>query len=135
MELLRRAILSLIFLDNFAMRSIKRVFPRNWRLAGKCNKCGKCCKEICLSISPLLLKAKYPLKLIIAWVSWLFDFTFKGVDLNNNYLVFECRHLGPEGLCNNYFWRSNVCRNYPILDYFDEPVLYPWCGYKVDKAK
>lgn len=131
MQIFRKIILSLVFLDNFIMRSIKSVFPRDWELSGGCKKCGKCCQEIFMGIRPILLKAKYPLKIIVAWIEWLFDFKLKSIDRQSSHLIFTCNNIGPDGLCKNYFWRPNICRNFPIVDYFEEPNPHSWCGYKI----
>jgi Fe-S-cluster containining protein len=65
----------------------------------------------------------------IRWISWLFDFVLLRIDHENNALVFTCRNLTPEGKCGNYFWRPNICRNYPLVDYFEEPKFLPGCGF------
>jgi uncharacterized protein len=134
MKWLKRTLIIIFILDSRLMRGIKRYFPRSWKLQGQCSQCGQCCRDIRLSINPVLLKAKYPLKIIIAWISWVFDFYLKKIDVERDLLVFGCRHLGQDGKCRNYFFRSHLCRNYPIVEYFEQPVTLPNCGYKVVKT-
>ncbi|NQT29407.1 MAG: hypothetical protein HQ596_02430 [Candidatus Saganbacteria bacterium] len=131
MQLLKRFLITFILLDNVLTNIPKKVFFRtHWVLEGKCKQCGKCCEEIYLKITPRQLSSKLFAKLAIWWITWLFDFILLKVDYDNHYLIFTCKHRKPDGRCGNYFWRPNVCRNYPLVDYFDEPKVLPGCGYK-----
>jgi hypothetical protein len=131
MRLLKRAIISLVLLDNFLTYFPKKIFfPTRWVLEGKCKQCGSCCKAIYLKITPRQLSSKFFTGLAVAWTKWIFDFILLEIDYDNNYLVFTCKHHRPDGRCGNYFWRPNICRNYPLMDYFDEPKFLPDCGYK-----
>jgi len=133
MKYLKRLIIIFILLDNLITQSLKRLFKTNYRIEGKCKKCGVCCQEILLKIHPNLLKGELITKTVIAWISWIFDFYLLYIDRENGYLAFSCYHRLPDGSCGNYFWRPSVCRNYPLVDYFKKPELLPGCGYKVVK--
>jgi len=129
MLVIKRAIMSIILLDNFVSNLVKKPFKTAYKLDGTCKKCGKCCREIALAAHPAILSSKLTTEIVARWISWIFDFFLVRVEYDKNYLIFGCKNLGPDGKCLNYRWRPNVCRNYPIVDYFDKPVFYPWCGY------
>jgi Fe-S-cluster containining protein len=80
-------------------------------------------------MTPAQIRSRLFTNLAVRWIGWLFDFIFLGIDAENDYLIFTCRHLTPEGKCGNYFWRPNICRNYPLVDYFEEPTFLPGCGF------
>jgi len=128
--MIRKFFLSLALTDNIVSNLAKSPFRTKWCLEGKCNKCGKCCQEIGLKIDPRLLSSKFITNIIVRWISWLFDFYLIGIDHKRLYLFFGCKHKMPDGTCGVYKWRPSVCRNYPIIDYFEEPALFPECGYK-----
>lgn len=130
MKLFKRLIISFILLDNFLTNLCKRIlFKTRWVLVGKCRRCGTCCKEIYLKITPRQLSSKFFANLAIKWISWIFDFILLKIDYDNYYLIFTCKYRQPDGRCGNYFWRPNICRNYPLVDYFNEPKLLPGCGF------
>ncbi|MBU0671710.1 MAG: YkgJ family cysteine cluster protein [Candidatus Margulisbacteria bacterium] len=135
MRPLKRFILCFVLLDNLLTNFSKRSLFRNkWQLEGACKKCGSCCKEIYLKITPRQLGSKMFARLAVKWITWLFDFILLRIDQENHYLVFTCKHVQPDGRCGNYFWRPSVCRNYPLVDYFEKPKLLPDCGfYPVEK--
>lgn len=130
MRLLKRFIIAFILLDNFLTNLPKKfLFKTRWVLEGNCKQCGTCCKEIYLKITPRQLSSKFFTALAIKWISWIFDFILLRVDYDNYYLIFTCKHRQPDGRCGNYFWRPNICRNYPLVDYFDEPKVLPGCSF------
>ncbi|HTY13314.1 MAG TPA: YkgJ family cysteine cluster protein [Candidatus Omnitrophota bacterium] len=130
---MKRFIMVFVLLDNLITGSLKRAFPTNWERTGKCKICGNCCKEILLKATPRQINSPLFANIAVRWISWLFDFILIRVDRENNYLAFTCKHITPSGKCGNYFWRPSVCRNYPLLDYFDEPKFLPNCGYSATK--
>lgn len=130
MKLLKRMIIGFVLLDNFLTNFPKKIlFKTNWVLQGKCKQCGICCQEIYLKITPRQLSSRFFTNLAIKWTSWIFDFILLRIDYDNYYLVFTCKHRQPDGRCGNYFWRPNICRNYPLVDYFEEPKMLPGCGF------
>lgn len=129
MYLLKRLIISGMLFDNRITQSLKRLFPTAFKIKGKCNQCGKCCEEILLKMTPSQIKNNFFRSLCIRWISWLYDFYLLHVDLKRGYLAFSCRHRGGDGLCRNYRFRPPLCRNYPLLDYFERPAFIKGCGY------
>jgi Fe-S-cluster containining protein len=83
-----------------------------------------------LQISPRQLASRLFTRLAVAWISWIYDFKLLKIDFDNFYLVFSCKKLGSDGKCGDYAWRPNICRNYPLVDYFEEPKFLPGCGFK-----
>lgn len=130
----KRFIISIILLDNCSTNFPKKLlFKTRWQLEGQCKRCGICCQEIYLKITPRQLSSKLFTNLAIKWISWVFDFILIKIDYENYYLVWTCKHKLVDGRCGNYFWRPSVCRNYPLVDYFDEPKFIPGCGYSARK--
>ena len=127
---LKRLIISVMVLDNFIVQNLKKLFPHKHKITGKCKQCGQCCRGILLKMTPRQIKNEFFRDLCIRWLSWLYDFILLEIDAENQYLIFTCKHLGQDGKCQNYFWRYNICRNYPLLDYFEEPRFLPGCGYE-----
>lgn len=127
--LIKRFIIALVLLDNYITNTFRGLFPKKWRRIGKCLQCGNCCKKILLQMTPTQTRSPLFRKLAIGWIAWLFDFVYLGTDFEYNYLLFTCKHLQTNGKCGNYFWRPNICRNYPLVDYFNQPSLLPGCGY------
>ena len=129
--MLKRFIISFILLDNFLTTIPKKLlFKTRWKLQGKCKQCGNCCCEIYLKITPRQLASRLFTKLAVAWISWIYDFKLLNIDYDNFYLVLTCKKTRPDGKCGDYRWRPNICRNYPLVDYFEEPKFLPDCGFK-----
>ena len=134
--LLKRLIISLMLLDNFLSNFLKcYIVKTRWVLEGQCKRCGVCCQEILLRATKAQLKSNFFRKLTIRWISWLFDFILIRVDYENNYIDFTCKQRTGSGSCGNYFWRPHICRNYPLVDYFEQPRPLPNCGFKAQPRK
>lgn len=130
MHLIKHFIISIMLLDNWITQGLKGLFPTKFKIKGQCNKCGKCCEEILLKMTPSQIHNDFFRNLCVRWLSWLYDFYLLHIDLKRGYLGFSCKHRGKDGRCQNYFWRPPICRNFPLIDYFEEPVFIPGCGYK-----
>lgn len=126
---LKRLIMIFVLLDNYLTNLFKKPFGSKWKRTGQCRQCGNCCREIYLTMTPAQIKSRLFTNLSIRWITWLFDFILLRIDYENDSLVFTCRHLTAKGKCGNYTWRPNVCRNYPLVDYFEEPKFLPECGF------
>ncbi|MDD5382085.1 MAG: YkgJ family cysteine cluster protein [Candidatus Margulisbacteria bacterium] len=129
-KILKRTIMLFVLADNFLTNLARKIFKTRWVLTGKCRQCGSCCREIYLKMTPGQLRSELFTKLSVRWLSWLFGFKLIRIDRENHYLIFSCEHLTADNKCGNYFWRPNVCRNYPLVDYFKEPGFLPGCGFK-----
>ncbi|MFC1496512.1 hypothetical protein ACFL52_03760, partial [Candidatus Margulisiibacteriota bacterium] len=80
-----------VLFDNLISQALRRLFPTQYKITGACRKCGKCCEEIRLQISPKFLTSKFFTDLVIRWTSWLFDFYLIEVDFKNQELLFSCK--------------------------------------------
>jgi Putative zinc- or iron-chelating domain len=129
-SMLRKLAIIFMLADNFVTNLVKKPFRTRWVLTGKCAKCGKCCQDIKLAIDPKLLSNAFIRELVVRWTSWVMGFDLKRIEYNPPYLVFGCKKLRQNGSCADYKWRPNVCRNYPLVDFFKEPALFGTCGYK-----
>lgn len=131
--MVRKFVLAFVILDNYLTNLTKRFFPKRYKLAGKCRQCGNCCRQIVLTMTPAQIRSKLFTDLSVRWTSWLFGFRLLEIDHEDHSLVFDCRNQTLEGKCGVYCWRPNVCRNYPLVDYFDEPKFLPGCGFTAVK--
>ncbi len=123
----------LVIADNFLGNILKRYILRpKHGIRGKCLMCGQCCRQIYLEMSPSQTKSPLFTKLALMWIQWLFNFRYLRTDIEAMSLVFECKSLLPDGKCGDYTWRPGICRNFPLLHYFKEPVFLPGCGYRPD---
>jgi len=129
MKYFKRFIMIFVLLDNMLTNLAKKMFGTRWHLQGSCRQCGNCCKRIILTMTPAQSRSPLFRKIATGWILWLFDFILLEVNEAENYLAFTCRHLRADGKCGNYFWRPNICRNYPLVDYFNEPKFLPGCGF------
>jgi hypothetical protein len=127
--MIRQFILSLVLAYNWLTNLAKRPFPTRWHLTGRCRQCGQCCRRIILTMTPAQIRSRLFTTLSIRWLSWLFRFELIELDGEHDSLVFRCRQLTPDNKCGDYRWRPNICRNYPLVDYFKEPQLLPGCGF------
>lgn len=136
MRCFKRLGIIFVLIDNFLVNFPKKhLFKTRYVLEGKCLKCGQCCKQIYLKATPAQTNSPLFAKVSVRWIEWLFDFKLKWIDFQDNYFVFECKNLTKDGKCGNYPWRPNVCRNFPLVDYFNEPVFLPGCGYSARPRK
>lgn len=130
MNFFRKSIMSFVLLDNVLTNLPKKfIFKSRYRREGKCKQCGVCCKEIYLKITPAQIRSRFFTRLAVWWIEWLFEFNLLRIDRERLYLIFNCKNQKEDGHCGNYFWRPNICRNFPLVDYFDEPVFLPGCGF------
>jgi len=129
-KVIKRLLMTAVLADNILTNFAKNyIFKTRYGLKGHCLKCGQCCRQIYLKATRSQVTSPLFAKISVKWIEWLFDFKLKWVDFEDNYFVFECKHLKSDGTCGNYSWRPNVCRNYPLISYFKEPVFLPDCGY------
>jgi len=127
--MIRKFVLAFVILDNFLTNLTKRLIPTRYKLTGACRQCGSCCRRIILTMTPAQTRSPLFTNLSIRWISWLFGFRLIELDREHHSLHFNCRHQSAAGKCTVYRWRPNVCRNYPLVDYFKEPKFLPNCGY------
>ena len=98
-----------------------------YKISGKCKKCGKCCRYMYSvdQYSPTDFKI----------MQFLFPaykrFYIRGKDEFGN-LIFACKYVTEEGLCSVYNKRLKMCKNYPAKSIRFRGELHEGCGYKIE---
>lgn len=99
-----------------------------YKVVGKCKKCGKCCNYM-YSFDTYTEKE-------FKIMQWLYPaykrFYIKGKDDEGNF-IFACKYVTPEGTCSVYNKRLKMCKRYPNKKIFYPAKLHKGCGYKVIK--
>ncbi len=101
-----------------------------WNIQGQCNKCGKCCKLLAISLPNFWNKFKF----IRNHIRWYYEinYNFKYVKTEmNTWLIFTCKNLNENNLCSIYPKRPRICREYPSPYARDKPDIPPDCGFKL----
>lgn len=79
-----------------------------YKITGKCLKCGKCCRYMYSFDTYTTTDFKIMQFLFPAYKR----FYIRGKDEAGN-LIFACKYVTEEGLCSVYDKRLRMCRNYP----------------------
>lgn len=106
------------------------IFPRQYRIEGSCKKRGVCCKQIALYLAPAFWTYPVFRKAAILWYCFVYNFDVIGEDESQKIVLFSCRYL-KNNTCSIYWRRPAICRNYPLVRFFDKPSFIPGCGYRV----
>lgn len=101
-----------------------------YRVEGKCNKCGNCCREIRADG----LKNEKELKFMQFIFPHYKRFFIIKKDDNNN-IVLSCKYLNNNGECSVYDKRPKLCRDYPKESISFNLEMPEGCGYKVIKKE
>ena len=118
----------LSFLTTFKNELLSYFVPEKmeYKITGKCLKCGKCCRYM-YSFDTYTEKE-------FKFMQFLFPsykrFYIKGKDTEGN-LIFACEYVTPEGLCSVYEKRLPMCKKYPAKKIHYNAKLHDGCGYKV----
>ena len=118
--------------DGLIDAATSRVFRRQYRVVGACRQRGVCCRSIGISMHPSSAKSRVVLQLVRWWYTFVYHFIYKGVD--QHVMIFTCRYL-VDNRCSIHKRRPFLCRNYPIVSYFKQPVFLPGCGFSCDKSR
>lgn len=127
--ILKRLIMTCMLAADFISRRVHKI---KYKIGGKCNRCGNCCKILGFRTNDKQLKSKYSLKLCIRWFSWFYGFDLLKIDHDKKLLLFSCRHRMRDESCDDYFWRAPLCRNFPFSNLEIKPDLIPTCGYRAN---
>ena len=101
---------------------------QKYKIEGKCNKCGKCCKEI----RSLGMRNEKDLKIMQLIFPWYKNFYIIKNDENGD-IVLGCKKLNINGECGIYKFRPFICRNYPKKSINFNAQMPDGCGYKIIK--
>jgi len=98
-----------------------------YKITGKCLKCGKCCRYMYSFDTYTTTDFKI--------MQFLFPsyrrFYIRGKDKEGN-LIFACKYVTEEGLCSVYDKRLKMCKKYPAPKINYAGKLHEGCGYKVE---
>ena len=124
--------MSIDFIKSLYFEFISYFIPQKikYKIDGKCNKCGNCCRQI----RAYGLKSEKELKFMQFIFPWYKRFFITGKDENNDFIL-SCKHLNENGSCNVYKTRPFVCRNYPKRYIFFNAQMPDGCGYKIIKKE
>lgn len=103
---------------------------QSYNITGKCNQCGKCCREI----RSFGMKNEKDLKLMQMIFPWYKNFYIYKYSKENE-IILSCKHLNEENKCSIYFFRPLLCRNYPKKKINLNCELIEGCGYKIIKKQ
>lgn len=129
-RLVWREVMRLFILFDLAMtKLVARVIKPRYEIRGSCDKRGVCCTQI-LGNPPRFVKRSFLLQWFANYHRIMHNFhvVARGPDQE---LIFRCGHLKTDGRCGIYRYRPRLCRNYPVLPFFEPPRLLPGCGYAV----
>ncbi len=107
----------------------KKLFRPKYYLTGKCLQCGQCCRQIHLKAGDDRMNNGFFDRLSVNWLKWIAGLNLTKIDREDKYYVFSCSAQLNDGKCGNYKWRLPLCRNYPLIENFKEPVFLPGCGF------
>ncbi len=107
-----------------------KLFKTRYKIKGNCKQCGNCCTKIAIYLSNGFWEYPFLKKLAIKWYTFTYNFQLIDQDPELKIIIFKCNYLKNQK-CSIYFRRPFICRNYPEVRYFDEPVFLPECGYYI----
>lgn len=127
----------LIILDYYFEKALTRyIFKTRYKRVGSCKKCGQCCEVVGVKVNDYIVRYSILAKLIIVFYEKVNNFSFEEYHQKENYLLFSCNNFNKEERkCNIYSRRPGLCRNYPYVRYFDEPVFMTDCNYSAELRK
>jgi hypothetical protein len=126
----RKLVLTYLIADNALTNFFsKTIFRPKYYLTGKCLQCGQCCRQIYLRAGDDRMNSGFFDRLSVNWLKWAAGFNLLRIDKEDKFYVFSCNKQLSDGRCGDYKWRLPLCRNYPIMDNFKEPVFLPGCGF------
>lgn len=114
-----------------------RLFSSKYKLTGKCNGCGECCRRILMSYNGANVKTENEFEELKRIDKKYSHFFISGSDQSGN-LLFTCKSLKDDNKCKDYFFRSLYCRKYPNPDknfILSGGELLETCGYKISVTK
>jgi hypothetical protein len=118
-----------ILMELGAMRLMRLLMPPKFVLLGQCYKSGACCKQL-LADPPSFIKRTWLVRLFVAYHRVMHNFEPVALGPDDE-IIFSCRHLQSDNRCAIYRFRPLLCRNYPVLPFFDPPRPLPGCGFRV----
>ena len=110
-----------------------KIFTSKYKIVGKCNCCGACCRNIVFMIDEEYVKTEAQFEDLQKFDKKYLHFEIFGRN-EHGVLLFKCKSLGNDNKCKSYFFRSLYCRAYPLVT---EKIrlggyeTFETCGYKI----
>src|SRR5574344_2082102 len=116
------------FLENIKNEFLSYFVPQKmtYKIEGECKKCGKCCRYM-YSFDTY---TEQDFKFMQAIFPSYKRFYIRGKDEDGN-LIFACKYVGEDGLCQVYNKRLGMCKKYPVRFIKFPAKLHEGCGFHV----
>jgi len=126
---IRAFYLPFVCMDALMQKAAKLVIQPPYKQIGACKKRGNCCYYI------LLPKKKgWMNRFQIFWNTEILGFFLRDktpcLSEGSEVYVMGCRYLNKDGSCRHYRFRPNVCRKWPLIEYFGYPRALKGCGFE-----
>jgi len=126
---LRLIVLPFVWLDLTSQWIARKIIRPPFRKEGRCLQRGNCCYYI------LFPEPKgFVARLFFFWfvqVDGFFLRNAKSVEYEGKKMVvMGCRYLKKDGRCAHYRLRPMLCRQWPLIEYFNYPRILKGCGYR-----
>ncbi len=110
-----------------------KIFTSKYKIEGKCNCCGACCRNIVFMIEDEYVKTEKQFEDLKNFDVKYNHFEIAGKN-DRGVILFRCKSLDNNNRCKDYFFRSLYCRAYPMVT--DKIRLggcatFDTCGYKI----
>jgi len=117
-----------VLLELAAERLVRLVKRPRFVLTGQCHHRGVCCQQIVGDPPRFVKRQRWLLELFCRYhlVAHRFRVVGRGPE---DELIFSCEHLTAEGQCGIYRFRPYLCRNYPLVPFYEAPKVLPGCGF------
>lgn len=117
-----------------------KFFSSKYKIEGKCNMCGACCKNIVFMIEDEYVKTEEQFESLKKFDKKYNHFVINEENSKNNngVLLFRCKSLDENNRCKDYRFRSLYCRAYPMVTNkirLGGCATFDSCGYKITKEK
>ena len=111
---------------------LSRILGRKYYRTGKCNACGKCCRQIYVKHYKHVIQDEDEFKKL-QYLHRFYTY-LKVIGKDEIGLVFECTNLDPEThKCKIHKNRPGICRRYPQEELFSMGgALSDDCGYRME---
>lgn len=113
--------------------NLYRIFSSKYKIEGKCNCCGACCKNIVFMIEDEYVRDEKQFVDLKKFDKKYNHFEISGKN-DKGVLLFKCKSLDENNRCRDYFFRSLYCRMYPMVTSkirLGGCETFDTCGYKI----
>ncbi len=128
---LKYFVLPFVLLDALTHKLALLIVRPPFKKKGKCLRRGNCCHYILIPYSKNLIG-----KIFYLWQTEVngFYLRYKNPQTyeEKKVLVMGCRYLKKDGTCMQYHVRPQICRKWPVIEYFGYPKVLKGCGFYSD---